>query len=190
MQRQEVEAILLLAGIRVHGISRIENMYWPSHPNYNDMRDEFPWWTVKVREGEITIGWRKKVISIDWTNTTRRGLVTKDDVTKDTTMVHAWSVSKAVEYLRNWHELPVVDATDPTIAEYVVETRNEMVAAVKKLFAPSIERTCLLDVVESPHAGIKTDMVIRHEGDDYTAHFTYGLLAMTLRTLPKPQNAE
>lgn len=190
MQRQEVEAIMLLAGIHVYGITRIENMYWPSHANYDDMRNDYPWWTVKVREGDITIGWRKKVISINWENTTRRGVVTKDDVTKDTGMVHAWGVAKAVEYLRDWNQLPVVDVTDPTIAEYAIETRNEMAAAVKKLFAPSTEREWLLNAIEHPDHGIKKNMVIVHKGGDYTATFTDGLLTVTLRTLPKPQNAE
>lgn len=63
-------------------------------------RHDRPAWLVKTRYGLMEIGWRKRVIQIDWRDTNLRRVVTADDVTKTDTCVHAWSVEKAVEYLR------------------------------------------------------------------------------------------
>lgn len=59
-----------------------------------------PWWLIQVPQGIIQIGWRKRVISIDWSGTSFRGIITEDNVTKSDTMVHAWSEEKAIEYLK------------------------------------------------------------------------------------------
>lgn len=59
-----------------------------------------PWWLIKTPFGLIEIGWRKRVISIDWSDTAARVVVTSDEVTKDRTSVHAWSEEKALEYLK------------------------------------------------------------------------------------------
>ncbi len=47
----------------------------------------------------VQIGWRKRVINIDWTDTPIRKVLTEDDVTKSESMVHAYSTMKALEYL-------------------------------------------------------------------------------------------
>lgn len=99
MTEQQVRAIFLLAGIEVTGAYKTENGYWPSHPNYDEMRRKEPWWLVKTAAGLVHIGWRKRVISIDWSDTTIRQEITKDDVTKSETLVHAWTYAKAVEYM-------------------------------------------------------------------------------------------
>lgn len=65
---------------------------------YDPERDD-PWWLVETNLGMIKIGWRKRVINIDWSATAIRKVVTDEDVTKDETMVHAWSTLKAIEYL-------------------------------------------------------------------------------------------
>jgi hypothetical protein len=67
--------------------------------NGYDPDREDHWWLVKIHQGYIEIGWRKRVINIDWSETPLRKVITADDVTKEDTMVHAWSVAKAVEYL-------------------------------------------------------------------------------------------
>lgn len=99
MKEEEVKALFLLAGIQFSKIYRIENKYWPNNEHYAEIRRESPWWLVLTDHGVIEIGWRKRVISIDWEGTHVRESVTSDDVTKDTTYVHAWSMSKAVQYL-------------------------------------------------------------------------------------------
>lgn len=67
--------------------------------NSYDQDREDPWWLIKTPRGMIQIGWRYRVINIDWSETPVRQIITQDDVTKSTTNVHAWSVAKAIEYL-------------------------------------------------------------------------------------------
>jgi len=71
-----------------------------------------PWFIVTTSVGRIRIGWRKRVILIDWSDTVPKDRVAvsptkkaeelfpKEDVTKDTHMIHAWSYDKATAYLK------------------------------------------------------------------------------------------
>lgn len=63
-----------------------------------------PWFKVETEVGPITLGWRKRVINIDWSKTPHKGknipaLFSDEDVTKDNTSIHAWGQDKAIEYL-------------------------------------------------------------------------------------------
>ena len=91
MKLEEAKALFLLAGIDATKFHELQNKY---DGNLND-----PWWLVKTPTGLIEIGWRKRVINIDWSDTTIRKQITKDDVTKSDTNVHAWGYHKALEYL-------------------------------------------------------------------------------------------
>ena len=111
MNEESMKALFLLAGLDVESFYKLENPYWPDHENYADIRRKSPWWLVKTKFGLIKIGWRKRVININWSDTPYRSGVskfadgrdieelTKDDVTKSESMVHAWSNAKAVQYL-------------------------------------------------------------------------------------------
>ena len=99
MDEKKVAAIFLLAGIEVQRLYRIENCYWPNVEAYREIRRDSPWWLVKTPTGLVKIGWRKRVIAIDWSDTGVSANVTEDDVTKDLSSVHAWSYSRAVQYL-------------------------------------------------------------------------------------------
>jgi hypothetical protein len=99
MNESQMRAIFLLAGIEISSVFQLANEYWPDTPDYADLRRESPWWLVRTAAGLVKIGWRKRVISIEWSDTCVRQVVTQDDVTKDDTMVHAYSYAKAVEYL-------------------------------------------------------------------------------------------
>ena len=104
--RAEVHAIFALAGFEVKRVWELANGYWPDHPDYDEVRT--PWWLVDTDIGLVQIGWRKRVLSIDWGDWGScevRALVTKDDVTKGDGMVHAWTTEKAVEYLRELRRL-------------------------------------------------------------------------------------
>lgn len=101
--RLEVESIFALSGLKQNRMWELANGYWPDAPTYDDIRR--PWWLVQTEIGLIRIGWRKKVLEIDWESAEFRGLVTEDDVTKGQSMVHAWSTVKAVEYLTRLFEL-------------------------------------------------------------------------------------
>lgn len=62
--------------------------------------EHLPWFVVTTRVGRIQIGWRKRVISINWSETAVRKIVTADNVTKDDRTVHAWNLEDAAKYLR------------------------------------------------------------------------------------------
>ena len=113
MKREEVDSLFRLARIPVLCAWEMANQYWPraipadwtnqsdvaAYLHYAKLREASPWWLVKTHVGLILIGWRKRVIHIDWMDTTIRATVTQDDVTKSPSMVHAWTTLKALEYL-------------------------------------------------------------------------------------------
>ncbi len=81
-------------------------IYVETIPNGYDSgwsQGHLPWFKVTTPVGRISIGWRRRVISIDWTETvgTKRAeeLFAAEDVTKDTRLIHAWSVEKARAYI-------------------------------------------------------------------------------------------
>lgn len=98
MTEEKVKALFLLADIKVLKLWKLENKYWPKA--YTDMIMANPWWLVKTPIGLIEIGNRKRVVNIDWSDTNIRKIITEDDVTKDVTMVHAWTDEKIIEYLK------------------------------------------------------------------------------------------
>jgi hypothetical protein len=180
MKYDEVKSLLFLAKIEHTGINQVRNQYWPDHPNYDTVRVESPWWNVHVANGTITIGWRKRVICIDWSATNRRGLVTEDDVTKDDTMVHAWSYPKALEYLRKWNELPIVDVAIPGMKNYNIEGREEVLNALKMLGNGSMEVDLMMSMVKEAKLGWTTVMTISRRGDSgNTFHLRCGKLSVT-----------
>lgn len=69
-----------------------------------------PWYDVTTRLGVIRIGWRKRVIAIDWKDSTvtakAEALFPAEDVTKYERTIHAWGYEKAREYLRVLHAQP------------------------------------------------------------------------------------
>jgi len=62
-----------------------------------------PWFVVTTIVGRITIGWRKRVINIDWEAIEKakmaQELFPKEEVTKGDKYIHAWGVEKAREYI-------------------------------------------------------------------------------------------
>lgn len=98
MNEQTVMGIFAVSGIQVLNKWKIENQYWPDA--YKELKEKSPWWLIKTTKGLIEIGWRKRVISIDWSDTGIRKVVTDEDVTKSETMVHARSEEDAICYLK------------------------------------------------------------------------------------------
>lgn len=90
MEEEMLKALLTLSRIKYTQLYRIINEYWSEGE---------PWWLVRTSAGLLKIGWRKRVINIDWSDTPLREILTQDDVTKEDTLVHAWGYAKAVEYL-------------------------------------------------------------------------------------------
>jgi hypothetical protein len=79
-------------------VKRIPNEYCNDYCCVNR-----PWLKVTTEKGVIKIGWRKRVIVIDWgeSDITHNGteLFKEENVTTWDTGVHAWGYSKAKEYL-------------------------------------------------------------------------------------------
>ncbi len=102
MTEAEVQAIFTLAGIEVLKIKPLIDGYGypPDDSRFFETKPRCVWWFVKTDVGWIEIGWRKRVISINWEDTPIRMFVTKDDVTKEEHYAHAWDNLKAVEYLK------------------------------------------------------------------------------------------
>jgi hypothetical protein len=110
MNEAQMRAIFLLAGIEISSVFKLPNDYWPDVPDYAELRRESPWWLVRTLSGLVKIGWRKRVIGIDWSDTVVRLEVTPDDVTKDGSMVHAYSYAKAVEYMTTFRRAMIEQA--------------------------------------------------------------------------------
>lgn len=92
------EAMFKLARIEILGHWELANEYWPR--SYSDLVLSNPWWLVKTHAGLVKIGWRKRVINIDWSDTQIRQVLTDDRVTKEPHLVHAATEEKAIEYLK------------------------------------------------------------------------------------------
>src|SRR6266478_5683517 len=105
MDKEKMKALFELAGVKVLSFWELKNQYWPGDVNHFQIRKEFPWWLVLTPFGLIQVGWRKRVISIDWASTDVRTILTEDVVTKEETYVHAWGYFKAAEYLTTWKEV-------------------------------------------------------------------------------------
>jgi len=102
---QEVDGVFALAGVPILRKWRLENKYWPDY--YVKERTASPWWLVKTSIGLIELGWRKRVISVDWGETPVRRLIGSNDVTRTETMIHAWSIEDCVRHIRDIHsEVP------------------------------------------------------------------------------------
>jgi hypothetical protein len=60
-----------------------------------------PWYKFITQFGTIKIGWRKRVVNIDWSNlkTILNPDFSKENVTQGDNYIHAWSYEKVLEYL-------------------------------------------------------------------------------------------
>ena len=63
----------------------------------------FPWFVVTTKIGRFKLGWRKRVIELDWSATVGTQdtdtLFPKEEVTKGGKLIHAWSLDDAKRYI-------------------------------------------------------------------------------------------
>lgn len=87
------------AGFHWFVLDEIQNEYWVS-----SLLE--PWYLCRTLAGTINIGWRKRVMSIDWSDTRLdlSDLFKSEDVTKGPHMIHAWGHDKAINYLTKVRE--------------------------------------------------------------------------------------
>ena len=95
---EKMKELFHKAGFELVYSTIIDNQY-SSHPVYYPS----PWLEVTTAKGPIIIGWRKRVINIDWSKSditqSAEDLFPKEDVTKGDQSIHAWGYEKAVDYL-------------------------------------------------------------------------------------------
>lgn len=97
-ERLYFKEILLKAGYGDAELTAIPNGYCPCE-------NCAPWFKFQTHLGAIVIGWRKRVINIDWSDTRQdmHLLFCSEDVTKGQYHIHAYGKEKAVDYLmRLW----------------------------------------------------------------------------------------
>ncbi|MBQ2835311.1 MAG: hypothetical protein IJE68_00520 [Clostridia bacterium] len=66
-----------------------------------------PWFLCHTPDGDIEIGWRKRVISIEWKDNFKpfdMSIFESEDVTKWKRGIHAWGSDKAYEYIKKVKE--------------------------------------------------------------------------------------
>ena len=72
-------------------------------PNEYNSSSPHPWFIVTTKVGRIKLGWRGRVIKIDWSDSTLNesawALFQNEDVTKEDFTIHAWGYEKAKEYI-------------------------------------------------------------------------------------------
>ena len=124
MERKTLDALLTLAGSEPVAVHELANKYWPDCDAYAQIRRDNPWWLVLTKAGPVVIGWRKRVISINWEGTTVRGKMTTDDTTSELDYCHAWTYEKAVEYLSTLQSALRLAAQ--SVAEPPAEARAEI----------------------------------------------------------------
>lgn len=96
---KQFEALFTLAKIPIIKKWDLVNRYWPDVIQRREGMS--PWYLIKTQWGLIMIGWRKRVINIDWEDTGLKAEdLTKDEVTKWPEGVHAYGEEKALEYLK------------------------------------------------------------------------------------------
>jgi hypothetical protein len=96
---EEKTKLLEVFGDEKIWVQPVENRYHGDSPHGM----LFPWFDVTTRYGIFLIGWRKRVVHLDWSRT----LIKKDaetlfpteDVTKMACMIHAWGYGKLKQYM-------------------------------------------------------------------------------------------
>lgn len=95
-----VESLVSLFPSPAIYVKRIRNGYWGDNDPWA-LRS--PWLIVTTVRGPVTIGWRKHVIQIDWTDSDVESDADKlfpgENVTKGSWMIHAHSEDDAKRYL-------------------------------------------------------------------------------------------
>lgn len=90
-------------------LEKLPNEYWPDVSDYQKLRDESPWWLITFSDPKVTlkIGWRKRVIQIEWSDyegeVLGKDVVLIQDNTYDKNLVHAWGYSQAIDCLNELH---------------------------------------------------------------------------------------
>lgn len=94
----ELAELFKSAGFDTIHVETIDSKYCSESCCY-----KYPWIIVTTQKGRIKLGWRKRVMNLDWSESdiTAMGeiLFKEENTTKGEKYIHCWSKEKAVEYL-------------------------------------------------------------------------------------------
>jgi hypothetical protein len=95
---KEKTDIISLFGDRAIYVEEIPNGYCSEY-----CCKHLPWFIITTNKGRIKIGWRKRVIEINWDDSiiieNAEFLFPNEDVTKFDKTIHAWELEKAKQYI-------------------------------------------------------------------------------------------
>ena len=95
--KEKIEIVAIFDGREIY-VEEVDNEY-----TIDIYKKHYPWFIVTTSKGRIKLGWRKRVITISWDESTIEGraedLFPDEDVTKFDKTIHAWSYDKAREYI-------------------------------------------------------------------------------------------
>ena len=83
---------LMKAGFGILSARQVENEY-----GSGEWRG--PWWEFKTEHGKIRLGWRKRVIDMDFSDVAPM-LVVSADTTKSPGFAHAWTLEDVTKFLQ------------------------------------------------------------------------------------------
>jgi hypothetical protein len=107
LETEKFTEVFQKAGFQKYNLTPIHNEYCPEPASCTSCA---PWFLVDTEIGQIKIGWRKRVINIDWSNCRNdkelclTPLFKTESTTVGDTYVHAWGWDKAIEYLHSIRE--------------------------------------------------------------------------------------
>jgi len=118
----------------------IENRYWPCSKEYDELRS--PWLRVTTPHGPIVLGWRKRVIHIEWQDTNLdvngKDAVAEEWITHGDRMCHAWSYTQAAACLERLFNLQTerghVVSTSPNVQQVARPSDTAVVKALRCLY--------------------------------------------------------
>lgn len=97
-EQQKQQILNLFSGHAIF-VEQIPSGYSHTDPFYKN----FPWYKITTKAGRIEIGWRKRVIQIDWSDSVIQThaieLFPNEDTTKEGKLIHAWGYEKAKQYI-------------------------------------------------------------------------------------------
>ena len=95
----ELTGIFKSAGFGIIHVETIDNQYCSNACCY-----KYPWIIVTTQKGRIMLGWRKRVINLDWSESDIKDIGTDlfkgEETTTGEHYIHCWSKDKAIEYLK------------------------------------------------------------------------------------------
>ena len=118
-RKMEFQTAFIEADLGPIFMEEIPNGYWGVDSPYS-VGD--PWYTVTTRLGHFKVGWRKRVIHLDWEKTLLKDakgrpihadkLFPDENVTRFETGIHCWGLASLVSYLKTIAIQTVLFASD------------------------------------------------------------------------------